>query len=114
MDSWQERAIAATRGNQSQLGTILLCALKRPADGVPTFHGKASITSDGFVMCDFTGRDGQYHHGAFIGSASDLEGNVRGLARHLALSDADRHELFHAVRDWIATDYSNTRLLLDA
>ncbi len=49
---WQERAIEATRGNQSQLGAIILAMLARvphnPA--FPRFSGLATVTSDGFVM----------------------------------------------------------------
>jgi hypothetical protein len=102
---WQDRCVAATRGNESQLGAILLAAFGRTPDAPPYFVGKASITSDGFIMCAFTARDGRHHHGAFVGGVDDLERNVRGLAAHLKLSALDRSLLFKALRSWLDTDY---------
>ena len=107
MSNWKERAIAATRG--TQLGAIIACALGEKVEA-PCFNGKASITSDGFIMANFTGADGRGHMGAFVGSASDLVRNTLGLADHLKLSKEERAELFSSVRNWIATDYSNGAL----
>lgn len=103
--SWQYRAIAATRGNQSRLGCILLACLGRNAKHPPAFGANAIITSDGFVMAHFVGKDGRGHHGALVGEISDLVGNFRGLADHLKLSDIDRKEMFDKVRQWISLDY---------
>lgn len=102
---WQDRCIAATRGNVSQLGTILLTAFGRTPEAPPQFHGKAIITSDGFIQCNFTGRDGNRHRQAFVGDVADLERNVRRLAAHLKLSAPDRSLLFEAVHKWIGADY---------
>ena len=99
---WKTRALAATQGTQT--GAILHCALGIPKDP-PSFHGKASITSDGFVMCDFTDAGGSEHIGAFVGSASDLGDNVTELARYLTLSPADTAALQAAVKAWIGTDW---------
>lgn len=104
-DSWQYRAIEATKGNQSQLGAILLAVLGRAPKHPPRFHGLASITSDGFVMCDFTGRDGNYRYSALVCDTSDLVRNFRGLADHLKFSDAERTAMFDEVRKWISLDY---------
>lgn len=105
--NWQDKAMAATRG--TQLGAIIACAIGREIEG-PRFWGKASITSDGYVMCNFTRADGENHMGAFVGSARDLVSNVRGLADHLSLAGQDRIELFKAVRDWVSLDYSRDAL----
>ena len=75
--TWKDRALAATRG--TQLGAIIACSLSLPRSS-PMFNGKASITSDGFVMCDFTDTAGVTHMGAFVGAVSDLNRNVEGLA----------------------------------
>ncbi len=106
--NWQDKAIAATSG--TQLGAIIACAFGREIPA-PHFNGKASITSDGFVMCDFTRYNGEYHMGALVGSASDLVRNMRGLAEHLKLRNDERTELFKAVRNWISLDYTNGRAL---
>ncbi len=63
------------------------------------------------MQANFVGKDGRAHHSAFVGSVSDLVRNARGLADHLKLTDADRAELFAAVRDWVVTDYSDGRAL---
>ena len=102
---WQDRVVEAARGNGTRLGTILLCALGREPDAVPRFTGRASITSDGFVMCNYVARDGVAHASALVGSVDDLRANVIGLADHLRLSAIDRHSLYVVVQRWIATDY---------
>lgn len=109
---WREIAMQATRG--TQLGAIVACALGR-ASGRPRFHGQAHVTSDGFVMCDFTDKEGRYHHGAFVGSMTDLLDNIAGLLAHLRaavgprgriVSDADLDNLGVALRRWVARDDS--------
>lgn len=104
--SWQDRAIDATHGNGSRLGSILICALNRnEEDNFPQFTGKAVITSDGYITCNFVGKDGRAHLGAFVGASEEWCANVRGLAAHLKLSETERAELFQTMRDWIAVDY---------
>jgi hypothetical protein len=102
--NWQDRAKAATKG--SQLGAMLRAALGETIPA-PCFTGKAVITSDAFVMCNFLGSDGRAHHGAFVGSARDLARNISGLAAHLKLTDEEKKEMLTTFREWIATDYSN-------
>jgi hypothetical protein len=109
--NWQDKAQAATRG--TQLGAIIACALGREIDG-PRFHGKASVTSDGFVMCSFTGADGREHMGAFVGSLSDLTRNAGGLADHLKLSAEEREAFYDAIKEWIALDYHGSLTQLRA
>lgn len=103
--SWQYRAIEATHGNQSRLGTILLAALDRSANNPPWFGRHAAITSDGFVLCDFMSKSRGMCPGAFVGSLAEVRDNFRGLADHLKLSDTEREDLFKAVRGWLATDH---------
>jgi len=99
---WRDLAIAATEG--SQFGAILHCALGRDKPA-PCFHGKAIVTSDGFVQCNFTDSNGNARHMAFVGSAEDLARNGAGLARHLLLGSEATEELRQALQSWIATDY---------
>ena len=94
------RALAATNG---QLHAILACAAGKDTKwgGAPQFHGKAYITSDRFIMCNFTDAKGRGHMGAFVGSLSDLDRNVEGLCAHLKLNDAGKHEVKHLVNVWL-------------
>jgi hypothetical protein len=106
-DTWQFRAIAATRGPQTQLGAILI-AMIRPRDASkpgPWFGASAIITSDGYIQSDFMDRHGQFHTGALVGSVRDLIGNLRGLADHLKFSDEERTAMFTEARRWISMDY---------
>ena len=104
---WRPRALSATRN--SQFGAILDEALrvagKHPAPETertpPCFHGRATQTSDGFLMCNFTGRDGRRHMGAFVGSRADLEVNINGIIRHLALNETDAKELREVLTGWV-------------
>lgn len=106
---WQDRLLAATNG--SRLGAIARCALGRNADeSYPAFTGKASVTSDGFIMCDFVDREGTPHMGAFVGAVDDLRTNVLGVAAHLKLTEAERAAWFKVVQEWIAIDYSRRGL----
>lgn len=99
---WQDKAEAATRG--TQLGAIIACTLNREIDA-PSFNGKASVTSDGFVMCNFTDKNGGNHMGAFVGSLADLAHNCSGLADHLKLSDDEREAFYDTMKNWIGVDY---------
>lgn len=108
--SWQYKAIQATAGNQTRLGTILLAAIGRSAKHPPWFGNSAVITSDSFVMCDFTDKRYTQHSGAFVCSVTELRDNFRGLADHLKLGDKDREAMFAKVREWISHDYSNGTL----
>ena len=101
--AWKNTALAATKG--SRFGAILACALDVDRKAIPRFVGKASITSDGFVMCDFVDSSGHGHYGAFVGAVSDLDSNVKWLAEHLSLNSADHAALESTVRQWIGTDW---------
>jgi hypothetical protein len=101
--AWAEKAFAATAGRQ--LGAILHCALGVEQSGAH-FVGKASVTSDGFVMCDFVDANGQYRMGAFVGSLSDLSRNTFGLAEHLDLTPPEAAELRATLLGaWIGKDW---------
>jgi hypothetical protein len=103
--TWHDRLLAATKGTQT--GAIAKCVLNRNvAQGLRQYYGQASITSDGFVMCNFMDAQGQEHMGAFVGSVDDLKRNVVGVAKHLGLTDDEREAWYRACRAWIGLDYS--------
>lgn len=103
-NSWQRKVVEATRGNQTHLGAIVICALGHMPKHAPRFRGTATITSDGFVICTFQKRDGSWVSG-LVCDVADLNKNLRRLTDHCKLSDAERVEFFDKMRQWIATDY---------
>jgi hypothetical protein len=104
--TWKDKALAATNG--SQFGAIIRCALGLDAGLTtgPRFVGNASVTSDGFVMCNFIDKNGQFRHSAFVGSKDDLTRNFRGLSDHLKLNDKDRAAFRKVLASWISQDWS--------
>lgn len=100
---WRYRAVAATRG--TRLGAMILAAMGKQRNTRPQFVGQACITSDGYIMCSFIGKDGHHHQGAMAGDVRDLIANLHGLATHLKLSEDEARELFALVRGWIYADY---------
>ena len=103
--TWKDKALLATRG--SQFGAIIECALGIGAGETtgPRFVGKASVTSDGFIMCDFIDRNGQYRFGAFVGGQSDLDRNTRGLIAHLKLTAPEAVKFEAVIKSWIGKDW---------
>lgn len=106
--SWQYRAIEATRGQQSRLGTLLLAVLGKTVDSglkhPPSFGPSGVITPDSFVLSNFIDRNGTAHVGVVVGSLEDVIDNFRNLADVLKLDDAERVELFAELRMWISAD----------
>ena len=98
--------LATTRG--TQIGAILSCAMGEDRDVLPRYTGKASITSDGFIMCSFVGRDGDHHSGAFVGSVEDLDANLARLKAHMHLSNAQYNDLAAIVAGWISDDWRSS------
>lgn len=100
--TYKEKALAATRG--SQLGAVLAAAFGEEIDA-PRFDGKATVTSDGFVMCNFIDKNENYYMGAFVGSVHDLYANIQGLSDHLSLNKGDRDQLKEKINQWIEKDW---------
>ena len=109
MMDWKEKALAATR--QSMLGAVVACALGHETEP-PCFHGKATVSSDGLVCCDFKDGAGNLHFGAAVGSLDDLERNVVGLSRHLDLVESERAAFAEVLVAWIGEEYCNARARL--
>lgn len=102
-ENWVFRAIEATQG--TKLGAIFLAMIEKQRRTRPQFRGKATITSDGFVMCDFIDRHNVLHLGALVCTVEELVANLRGLAEHLRLNDDEAQAMFQKAREWIAVDY---------
>lgn len=102
MKNWKDKAVAATEG--SRFGAIIACLMEKPIPP-PSFIGKATITSDGFVLCSFIDSRGHFHHGAFVGEAADYHRNVEGLANHLGLKGEELAEYKAFMASWIEKDW---------
>lgn len=102
--TWKQTALAATRG--TRFGAIIKCVFgKTTGKDIPRFVGKAIVTSDGFVQCNFVSSDGAMRHGAFVGDVRDLEKNTADLIVHLELTDEEKKVFLGLMSQWIATDY---------
>lgn len=89
----------------TQTHAIIACALGRDPMTTAKFLGKATVTSDGFIMCDFVDHDGQGRRGAFAGTMVELDDNLIGLIKHLNLGEHELTQLRALIDSWIATDY---------
>jgi len=107
---WKEKSLLATRG--TKFDAVIACVLGRDIPA-PCFNGKASVTSDGFVMCSYThNNNGERHMGAFVGSFNDIQRNAIGLADHLKLTDKERGEYAATLAGWIGVDYYGAAIKL--
>lgn len=106
--SWQYRVIAASRGNSTLLGTLVLAVLGRNATSAPAAGENAIITDNGWIVTKFLTRDGKLHEAAPVGRVSDIVDVLRKLSDVARLNDAERVEFFAQVRAWIARDYRAT------
>ena len=98
--NWQAKALDATKG--SLLGAVLRCAMKVERDALPRFEGQATLTSDGFLMCDFVDAEDMVHFGAFVGANKDYQDNLRKLAAHCKLTGEETGELIRAGQKFLS------------
>lgn len=89
----------------NQFISIVAAAYDKAGETIPRFVGRANVTSDGYLMCDFVTRDGGHKHGAFFGAVSDLWENERRFVEHFKLAPAVAKELHAKLQAWIATDW---------
>lgn len=102
---WRWRAVEATRGGTTKLGTILLCAvLRQPPPRPPWFGPSCIITDTGLVVSNFVDRNNVQKGPTVVCPIQELIDNFRGLADHLRLEAADREEMFSELRKWVAVD----------
>lgn len=101
---WRFRIIAATRGNQSLLGCIVLAALDKEPEHPPYFRGHATITEQGDFICDFVSKDGTYNHDTRISTDEQIARNIVGLTVACNFTDEERIEFLARFNDWIGVD----------
>jgi hypothetical protein len=119
-DMWQARALAEARGRTA---AVLLSVLAHNYDEVmPTllrvvFPGFSSITAPfltsagrvsktGAIVADVVDRHGKItKRSPLYPSEFALRDDFRRLADRLKLSDADRMEMFEAIKRWVVCDY---------
>ena len=68
------------------------------------FGETADIRVDGLVATLFRDR-GKWYPPTVIGKIEDVRDNMRRLADHLRLTDAERNAMFEEMRKWIKTDH---------
>lgn len=100
--SWQWRVMRASLGTTT--GAIIQAMfLKRPKTG-PAFGDTCDIMHDGKVATKVR-RNGIWGNPEVIGTVQSVRDNVRLLADHVKLNDADREALFDALRKWVRKDF---------
>jgi len=90
---------------ESQTQAIIAAAYNLPDRSLPTFGSRCIITSDGFIMADFTSRDGEHHSGAFVGAHEDLLANIASFISHFELNPSQADDLRAKIKAWPSQDY---------
>jgi hypothetical protein len=103
MLDWKTRVLNGTHGTQS--GAILRLAFGQNDDQCPRYEGKASVTSDGYLMCNFVDKDGDLHWGAFVGDVAGLARMHANVTRHFKLTAPQSVELGDAIDDWAGSGW---------
>lgn len=117
-DTWQGRCVAAATGQTSAVLMSVLCHNYEEAAvalyhlifpgfthvPAPYLESAGRIAKNGSVIARVRGRDGKLRWKAIYSSEIALRDNFRQLADSLKLSDADRTELFGAVKRWVVAD----------
>lgn len=102
-NTWQYKAVVATKGNQTLVGCILLALIDRQPRNGPRVETTATVDEKGFTFCGFTRRNG-VQGVVCIGTIQDIRDEFRRLADHLKLDDVERIELFDELKKWVAVD----------
>lgn len=80
---------------------ILSAMIGRDPVTTARYVGRATTTSDGFVMCNFVGANGDCHMGAFVSSYDEIERNVLSVADTLGFDDDERDEVQGLLDRWV-------------
>lgn len=102
--TWQYRAVAATRGNQTLLGTLLLAVMGKEPKGAPKWGHTAIIKLDGRVVADFQNRRGACYANVEVGTIPEIGSWFNRLADEIKATDEERMAMFGELRKWMAID----------
>lgn len=117
-DKWQARALAASTGKLAAVVLVVLFHNYRDAMPVllrvvwpdfrdiakPFLCSGATVQISGRVTCEMIDRDGNKKVVALYRSEDEMIGEFRKLADGLKLDDAERVEMFGAIRNWVVAD----------
>lgn len=105
--TWQFKCIAATRGNQTRLGMILLAVLGiAPANPPRLVCPTAVIDENGWVWSWFQSPDDKANAADHVPlcTVAKLRDGLNRMADLTQMTDAQREELFSLTRRWIERD----------
>ncbi len=103
-EGWRYRCVEECKGNTTIRGLMLLSAIGIHSSRPPWFGPTCIIDPDGFVFTNFVDRAGDMHEATYVCHVSDMIEGFRRLADKLKLTDAERDELFNAIRMWVHSD----------
>jgi len=101
---WRYRAIQLLRGNQTQMGALVIAICGKRSSNPPRIMASGKIDKDGNVLVAFQGRDGTIHDPFRYCGVQEMCDQFSELADHMKLSDIERIEMFGEVRRWISKD----------
>lgn len=104
-DHWKLRCIAATRGNQSFLGAVVLAIIGHVPNKRPYYKGLAEISRDGVIWAKFYPRGWLLPRKAPVCSVQDFTDELRRLADTCHMNDREVGELFSEAKKWIERDH---------
>ena len=104
-ETWESRAVATTRGNQTFLGCIINRMIGCET-GAPAFCSMtaAHITRDGHLIADFRIAPDRPFLATRVGFLFEIHHSLLKLADKLKLNNADREAMLEAMRQWIGSD----------
>lgn len=105
LNGWYARAIRETKGNQTQLGCLVIALGVEEPKNPPRFSTRgATILSNGqFIV---TGQTRAGNTGLIsLGPVENVVSSLRHLADRLKLTDVERIELFDELRKFASHDH---------
>ena len=103
--SWKWRVLRASHSTTT--GLIVQAILAAQPDRGQAFGKNCDIAIDGMVTCMHR-QLGKWHGPIAIGSVQAVRDNLRRLADHCKLDDAEREALFSELRKWVRKDFRAT------
>lgn len=105
--TWQYRAVLATRGNQTQLGCLVLAVIGKEPKGPPKYGHTATIKDiDGaaIITADLMNNRGVSYADVVVGTVQQVAGEFNRLADTIKATDEERLDMFNELRKWISVD----------